>query len=128
MKAIVAQSCTTLCNPMDYRPPGSSVHGIFQARILQWAAAPFSRGSSQPRDWTLVSRIASRFFSILANWEWFYFFCLILHRFPFFYSFQISIIFTMFFEDFYFVSDHGSNLKWLPVVYINIETIICKCV
>ena len=41
----VAQSCPTLCNPMDYSPPGSSVHGIFQARILEWVAIPFSKGS-----------------------------------------------------------------------------------
>ena len=45
MKEKVAQSCLTLCNPMDY-----TVHGILQARILEWVAFPFSRGSSQPRD------------------------------------------------------------------------------
>ena len=56
----VAQSCPTLCNPMDY-----TVHGILQARILEWVAVPFSRGSSQPRDWTQVSHIAGRF---LTNW------------------------------------------------------------
>ena len=48
----------TLCNPMDY-----IVHGILQARILEWAAFPFSRGSSQPRDQTQVSCIAGRFFT-----------------------------------------------------------------
>ena len=46
----VAQSCLTLCDPMDCSPPGSSVHGILQARILEWVAISFSRGSSQPRD------------------------------------------------------------------------------
>ena len=46
----VAQSCPTLCDPMDCSPPGSSVHGIFQARVLEWVAISFSRGSSQPRD------------------------------------------------------------------------------
>ena len=46
----VAQSCPTLCDPMDYSPPGSSVRGILQARILEWVAISFSRGSSQPRD------------------------------------------------------------------------------
>ena len=55
MKVLVAQSCPTLCNPMDYGPPGSSVHGILQGRILEWVAMPFSRGFSQPRDWTWVS-------------------------------------------------------------------------
>ena len=60
----VAQSCLTLCNPMDYSPGGSSVHGILQARILEWVAIPFSRGSSRPRDRTRVSCIAGRFFTI----------------------------------------------------------------
>ena len=44
------QSCPTLCDPMDYSPPGSSVHGILQARRLEWLARPSSRGSSRPRD------------------------------------------------------------------------------
>ena len=61
---LVAQSCLTLCNPMDWSPPGSSVHGILQARILEWVAIPFSRGSSWSRDWTQVSCIAGRFFTI----------------------------------------------------------------
>ena len=55
-KVKVTQSCPTLCNPMDY-----TVHGILQARILEWVAFPFSRGSSQPRDQTQVSRIAGGF-------------------------------------------------------------------
>ena len=46
VKVLVAQSCPTLCDPMDCSPPGSSVHGILQARILEWVAIPFSRGSS----------------------------------------------------------------------------------
>ena len=49
---LVAQLCPTLCNPMDCSLPGSSVHGILQAGILEWVAIPFSRGSSQPRDRT----------------------------------------------------------------------------
>ena len=56
--------CPTLCDPMDY-----TVHGILQARILQWVAFPFSRGSSQPRDRTQVSRIAGEFFTNWANRE-----------------------------------------------------------
>ena len=51
----VTQSCPTLCKPMDCSPPGSSVHGIFQARVLEWVAISFSRGSSRPRDRTWVS-------------------------------------------------------------------------
>ena len=53
-----AQSILTLCDPMDCGPPGSSVHGILQARILEWVAISFSRGSSQPRDQTRVSCIS----------------------------------------------------------------------
>ena len=49
-----AQSCPTLCHPIDCSPPGSSVHGISQARILEWVSISFSRGSSQPRNWTWV--------------------------------------------------------------------------
>ena len=52
---LVAQSCPTLCDPMDCSPPGPSVHGILQARILEWVAMPSSRGSSRPKDQTLVS-------------------------------------------------------------------------
>ena len=51
------QLCLTLCNPMDCSPPGSSVHGILQARILEWVAMPSSRGSSKPRDQNCVSCI-----------------------------------------------------------------------
>ena len=57
-KVKVAQSCLTLCDPVDY-----TVHGILQARMLEWVAVPFSRGSSQPRDQTQVSRIAGGFFT-----------------------------------------------------------------
>ena len=56
----VAQSCPTLCNPMDCSLPGSSVHGILQARVLEWLAVSFSRRSSQPRDRTRVSSIPGR--------------------------------------------------------------------
>ena len=65
----VAQLCLTLCNPMDCSPPGPSVHGIFQARVLEWVAISFSRGSSQPRDWTQVSCIAGRRFTIWSTRE-----------------------------------------------------------
>ena len=53
-----------LCNTMDHSPPGSSVHGLLQVRILEWVAMPSSRGSSQPRDRTQVSWIVGRFFTI----------------------------------------------------------------
>ena len=64
---LIAQSCPTLYNPTDWRPPGSSVHGILQARAMEWILIPFSRGSSWPRDQTWVSCIAGRFFTIWAT-------------------------------------------------------------
>ena len=63
----VAQLCPTLCYPMEYGIPGSTVHGILQARILEWAAISFSRGSSQPRDRTWVFCIADRRFTVWAT-------------------------------------------------------------
>ena len=65
----VAQLCRTLCDPMDCSLPGSSVHGIFQAVVLEWIAISFSRGSSQPRDQTQVSRIVDRRFTVWATRE-----------------------------------------------------------
>ena len=62
----VAQSCLTLCDPMDCSLPGSSIHGIFQTRILKWVAISFSRESSQLRDKTQVSCIAGRLLTIWA--------------------------------------------------------------
>ena len=64
LKVKVAQSCPTFCDPMDY-----TFHGILQARILEWVAFPFSRGCSQPRERTQVSRIAGRFFTSEATRE-----------------------------------------------------------
>ena len=62
---LVTQSCPVLCNPMDCSPPGSSVHGVLQARTLDCVAIPFSKGSSLPRSQTQVACTASRFFT---NW------------------------------------------------------------
>ena len=79
----VAQSCPTLFDPMDCSLPGSSIHGIFQARVLEWAAISFSRRSSQPRDWTQVSHIVGRRFTVwatreviwnLKRWHWWIYF------------------------------------------------------
>ena len=58
-----------LCDPMDCSLPGSLVHGIVQARVLEWVAISFSRGSSQPRDWTQDSRIVGRHFTTWATRE-----------------------------------------------------------
>ena len=59
----VAQLCPTLCDPVDCSLLGSSIHGIFQARVLEWVAISFSRGSSQTRDQTWVFRIIGRLFT-----------------------------------------------------------------
>ena len=64
MKVKVTQSCPTLCDPMDY-----TVHGILQARTLEWVAVPVTRGSSQPRYQIQVSCIAGRFFTSSATRE-----------------------------------------------------------
>ena len=60
--------CPSLCNPMDYRRSGSSVHGILQARILEWAATPSSRGSFWPRDWTCISCVILHCRQLLYHW------------------------------------------------------------
>ena len=68
----VIQSCPTLCDPVDYSPPGSSVHGILQARNLEWVAITSSRGSSQPRDQTCIfcdSCIGRPILHHWATWE-----------------------------------------------------------
>ena len=72
VRAKSLQSCLTLCDSMDCSPPGSSVHGILQARTLEWVAVPSSWGSSPPRDGTLVSYVpasAGGFFTTSATWE-----------------------------------------------------------
>ena len=66
---LVAQSCLTLCDPMDCSPQGSPVHGILQAIILEWVAVPFSKGSSWPRDGTGISCISRQILYHWATWE-----------------------------------------------------------
>ena len=65
---LVIQSCPTLCDPVNCAP-GSFIHGILQVRILEWVAITFSRGSTQPRDRTLASCIASKFFTVRGTRE-----------------------------------------------------------
>ena len=69
VKVLVAHLCLTDWDCVDCSPPGSFVHGILQARILEWAAISFCRGSSQPRDWNWVSCIAGRFYTLWATRE-----------------------------------------------------------
>ena len=63
-EVLVTHWCPNLCNPMDYSPPGSSVRGMLQARILEWVAIPSLRASSRPRDGIQVFCIAGRFFTV----------------------------------------------------------------
>ena len=65
----VTQSCPTPWNPMDSSLPGFSVHEIFKTRVLEWIASSFSRGSSRPRDWTRVSHIVGRCFTLCTTKE-----------------------------------------------------------
>ena len=69
VKVLFTHSSLTPCYFMHYRPPDSSVHGIFQTKILEWVDIPFSSGSSQPRDWTQVSHIAGGFLTLSATRE-----------------------------------------------------------
>ena len=69
VQVLVAQSCPILCDPIDCSLPGSSVHGILQARILEWVPIPFSRRSFWPRDWTKVACTAGRFFTVWVTRE-----------------------------------------------------------
>ena len=64
---LVAKACLTLCDPVDCSPPGSSVHGILQARVLEWGAISFSRGPSRPRDRTQSAVLAGTLWSQLGR-------------------------------------------------------------
>ena len=68
VKVLVTQSCQVFCYPVDSSLPGSSLPGMLQARILEWVAIPFFRGSSWPRDWTWVSRIGTP--NRIKTWLW----------------------------------------------------------
>ena len=83
--------CIGLCNSMDCNPPGSSVHGLLQTRILEWVAILFSKGSSWPRDWTWVSCIASSFFTVWATREARDFLCVLSLVLPIFLTYLLSL-------------------------------------
>ena len=91
---LVTQSCPTLCNPMNCSPSGSSIHEILQARIMEWIAIPFSRGSSCPRDQTQVSCIVGRLFSFIDVCYCF------LHFFSTYFCSEIYYFFLSYFEIF----------------------------
>ena len=95
VKVLAAHFYDTLCQPMDCSLPGSSVQGIFQTRIMEWVAVPFSRVCSQPRDWTQVSCIVGRFFTIWATREAIYIYVYIYNWITLLYTW-ISVNYTIF--------------------------------
>ena len=90
----LTQLCLTLWDPMDCSPPGSSLHGILQARILEWVAISFSRGSSRPRDQTPVSRIAGSYFNFWATREAYFSISNLLNYDKYFLNWHISKLVT----------------------------------
>ena len=137
LEVLIAQSCPTLCNPMDGSPPGSSVCGLFQARILEWES--HSKGSSRSRDRTRVCHPAGRFFTIWATREApFYYlgvcnYCLALASLLLSYSFiklaskrqavlvgtWLSVLSGLALPSVPFVSPH-SSLSLLPAVFLSL--------
>ena len=108
MRVKSLQSCPTICNTMNCSPPGSPVHGILQARILEWIAMSSSRGSSWPRDQTLIScfYIVGGFFTHWGTWE----VPLMKESFP--YSFISPIIYYSIMT--YYVSDIPTSPLQVP--------------
>ena len=98
VEVLIAQSCLTLCNTMDCNPPGSSLHGTLQARILDWVAILFSRGTSWLRDQIQVSCISGRFFKFHITEE-----C------------QRLLVFTQFLTHPLFFNIESSVLGWTQI-------------
>ena len=109
------QSYLTLCNPMDRSLPGSSVHWILQAKILEWVAAPSSKGSSQPRDQTQVSYVSCTGRCVLYNWSYLGIskesICLGTGSLNFCYSSK-SVSFSFFIQDL-----HHTILNWAYIMF-----------
>ena len=126
VKVLVAQSCPTLCDPMDYSPPGSSVHRILQARILEWVAISFSRGSSWPRDRTQVFCITGRLLTIWTIWSWLWPYvqgsCTYAYTHAYTHTIQTYIVFYIYVILFisytlcYFIQKHIKGALWTWVL------------
>ena len=104
------QSCPTLCNPMDYSPPGSSSHRISQERLLEWVAISFSRGSSRSRDQTCISCI--------GRWTFFFFPLPLSHMGSPFLSDTCSKFCLFFYEPFSFSNSSVKIIYIFQIVYI----------
>ena len=113
----VAQSCLTVCDPVGCSLPGSSVHRIFQARVLEWIAISFSRGSSWPRDWTHVSRTAGRHFTVWATREALSLSHLQLFSTPWTAARQDSLSFTL--SQSLLIFMIIESVSWLQTLYFN---------
>ena len=113
---LVAQSCPTLCDPMERSPPGSPVHGTLQTRILEWVAIPFSRESSWPRARIRVSCTKGRFFPSL--WDALFLFSSDINLFLFFqYCYNLKkkeVIFSILFLGMWWRSR-----RWMPVFHLS---------
>ena len=108
----VAHSCMSLCNPLDCSTQGSSVHGILQARILEWVVISFSRGSSWPRDWTWVFCIEGRSFTIWSTREALSYTCICMLFFIFL-SIQVNHRIVIGHKDFWEVVAFGMSGMFL---------------
>ena len=117
---LCAQSCPTLFYPMDCSPSGSSVHLIFQGRILEWVTMPFSRVSSQPRDWTCISCVSYTGRQILyhcATWEALVSFILIYESY-FWYPFKaLSFLIKIFFLLIWILSWNSKSRNLMFVIF-----------
>ena len=126
----VAQSCPTLCDSMGCSLPGSSDYGIFQARILEWVAISFCRGSSRPRDWTQVSSTAGRRFILWATSEahtyildptLYYQYCL-HHE----YSFLFSYFPVIYLFPFTFLQDNFLLALLFRIIFLLLKGCVCS--
>ena len=131
VKVKVKLLSSTLCNSMDCSLPGSSLHGIVQARVLEWAAISFSRGSSQPRDRTQVSLIPGRRFNIWATREAITEYNLLFYIKP---HIQLELLIAYFVK----LMFERNKFQWIPVCFqklnfdkslkANLCVCVCVCV
>ena len=116
VRAQSLQSCPTLCYSVDNSPPGSSVHGILKARILEWVATPSSMGSSRPRGWIWVSCFAGRFPTIWASREvqW-------SEVANIFHEIRIRILLQTYIEYFFshFSQKNQTRVSWIAGIFFN---------
>ena len=109
----VAQSCPTLCDPIDCSLPGFSIHAILQARVLEWAVISFSKGSSQPRDQTRISHIVDRRFTVWA-----------IIMLSIFFMSVFTYSYFMIMSSFCYLINVLANLFWFLILYLALSYIL----